>query len=715
MACWDSWYLPKDTPMYRVYVQQPEDTGDQGYYPRSQENCREWQNLTSHKIPIDDIYKVVYKMSLDDFEIVYKNKSAAYDNKFIQWITKRDTTILEFLLLAKNNEHVRSICDSEWYYPSMNMGTRMSLDDLAEKALSVHNVRLRDRYLLQAVRALTTMCRYDDCIRIWDDEASRLPKNNLMRKLIEPYIEGAKYHVKMSERSIEYFAEIGDVSSMLYCSGQNTKYITFVEAIEMVCEYAPNSHYIEESLQSLIRTFEVDWKSCNTKKDELPFQFDRLYQLCLKMASGGKSNNPAIWYYTAAFLADYKNEPIKASYLLNKAENCKTTKLIRESIKLFRIYLDAKLMPYNKSYEKHLYGQLKWLDSMIVHHIDDNVRYTVAQDKMSYGVSFYYWNDMMRKILLTEVCPRMLKAGNTTRALQLANMADNRLINIVSNRGFDIMEGKEKKHIAIQDFAITQYRKTSAFNFHDYSNHFFELIDSLDVNDVVAYVQRVQSPHSDFDCFLNTRNYTNRDYLYDIAGTHFLRHMRYREAMKYLSAVSETYKRHQNVFMQYDPFNVNPSYIKQRYDFKYQFAKTMYSLERSIYNAGNLNTKAMLMFRYAIGIRNSFSLCWSLTHFYKGRVYWGRVCKKQDWEHDEYTKLAASRVDQFIKLACEVPTDEETIANIHKELHNYKTLVELFPETEAGKLVRGACDNLHDYHAERIINPPAILDDEIYN
>ncbi|MBQ5861979.1 MAG: hypothetical protein IIW65_07565, partial [Alistipes sp.] len=45
--------------------------------------------------------------------------------------------------------------------------------------------------------------------------------------------------------------------------------------------------------------------------------------------------------------------------------------------------------------------------------------------------SFYYWNDMMRRILIAEVCPRMIKAGRTTRALQLANMADNRLLGLV--------------------------------------------------------------------------------------------------------------------------------------------------------------------------------------------------------------------------------------------------------------------------------------------
>ena len=51
-------------------------------------------------------------MTLGEFETVYENRNAAYKNKFTEWITKTDTFILDFLLLAKSNEYIRLECNS---------------------------------------------------------------------------------------------------------------------------------------------------------------------------------------------------------------------------------------------------------------------------------------------------------------------------------------------------------------------------------------------------------------------------------------------------------------------------------------------------------------------------------------------------------------------------------------------------------------------------
>ena len=68
--------------------------------------------------------------------------------------------------------------------------------------------------------------------------------------------------------------------------------------------------------------------------------------------------------------------------------------------------------------------------------IADNITPKVRERTSEYydlacNISYYYWNDMMRRIILAEVCPRMIVSGKTIRALQLANMADNRLLGLV--------------------------------------------------------------------------------------------------------------------------------------------------------------------------------------------------------------------------------------------------------------------------------------------
>ena len=200
-ACWGPWYTPRGYYMYRVNNQSETSMELEGYYPGSERNCKEWQIMTSTDIPLEDIYQVVYKMTLDEFERIYDNKEAN-GNKFIEWITQKDTSILDFLLLAKTNEYIRLKRNSRWYYPSMKIGARMTIEEIAEKALNVNVPKLRDRYLLQAIRALFSLGRYEECINLWDSEVVSYPEENLMRQLIHPYIAGAEFRVKRSEKAI---------------------------------------------------------------------------------------------------------------------------------------------------------------------------------------------------------------------------------------------------------------------------------------------------------------------------------------------------------------------------------------------------------------------------------------------------------------------------------------------------------------------------------
>ena len=107
--------------------------------------------------------------------------------------------------------------------------------------------------------------------------------------------------------------------------------------------------------------------------------------------------------------------------------------------------------------------------------------------------------------------------------------------------------------------------------------------------------------------------------------------------------------------------------------------------------------RAKLMYRYAIGLRNSFDRCWGITHYYKGESYWAQVDKKRDWSKADYTKTELKRADELIAAACDIVTDDELAAEIHYELCHFKTVAEMYPNTPQGILVSGNCDNIRDY------------------
>lgn len=713
LACWDDWYGPAGYHMYRVHptISEPE-LNINWCYPGSGRNCADWQRLTSSTIPLEDIYEVVYTISLADFEKIYDNRTIKYDNKFVEWITKRDSAILDFLLLAKTNEHIRVKRNSRWYYPTMEIGARMTIEEVVVRALSADDARLRDRYLLQAVRALFSMQRYQECVDLWESEASKLPADNQMRELIHPYIAGAEFRLNRLDRAIEYFAQIGDVESMLFCANREGERLTMCQALDLVYEYAPNSPYITKRLQTYIRSIEPEgYVSCwmgsgyfeeldRVRKEAV----EMLLPYSLKKARECKDDNTAMWYYTSAFLSDLVGETTKAEQYLSLAEKAKASQYIAESIKVMRIYLDAKLSTYDSAYEAKLFEQLKWLDSQVAGNITDEVRIVTAQRHcMKSGWSYYYWNDILRRIVLAEVCPRMLKVGKTTRALQLANMADNRLYGLVNMKDYHkmIWDKSYYRYELIEGSTLREFRYAkNKHNDHDYSNHFFEMIDSLGLNSAEKYVQNVFAPQSEFDRYLNARGYTEGDYLNDIVGTQSLREMYYDKAVKYLSNVSNAYNSgHLNVKMRYNPFSIKRKPKSANCDTRLEFARVMHWMEQRINNSPNPNERAVLMLRFAVGLRNSFDWCWPLTQYYRGVSYWGCVtAEKRDWLSDKYTTSAFDRCEQMIAAACATATDAEVAANINFELDNFKTIVEQYPDTQKAKYVRGRCDNFYDYY-----------------
>ena len=65
--------------------------------------------------------------------------------------------------------------------------------------------------------------------------------------------------------------------------------------------------------------------------------------------------------------------------------------------------------------------KLVWLDNKIVSCLDSVTRNTIIESGISNhscGMSQYYWNDMMRKIVISQVVPLCQSSGYYTRALQ---------------------------------------------------------------------------------------------------------------------------------------------------------------------------------------------------------------------------------------------------------------------------------------------------------
>ncbi|MBR6417072.1 MAG: hypothetical protein IKS22_13400, partial [Bacteroidales bacterium] len=378
---------------------------------------------------------------------------------------------------------------------------------------------------------------------------------------------------------------------------------------------------------------------------------------------------------------------------------------MKDNIRVFKLYLDSVLKPWSQSYENEMVEGLRWLDGMIVSHLDEAKRETIEGGvyKMGINLSYYYWNDMMRKIVLSSIVPKLLKNHRETSAIRFTNMADNRLLNLVGKSRVWYHD-KDKKEWVEEDLTMSQVRTGRLFNEHDYSNALFELIDTLDVVHLERYTASLGNAGSKTDAFLDERGYTDKAFFQEVIGTKHIREMRYKDAVKWLSMLPKGFQTRLNTYkegyLKLDPFAQSKQNVKNNSEYKLTFARKMTDLESSISKEKNASERARKTVQYATGMRNSVSICWGLS-FYRKSVadidtkYFGPsyFSRKQE--------VAFSKSEKLFQQAISNCPDREIKASILYELGNMKTVAENYPETKSACIIKGECDKLVDYHLER--------------
>lgn len=684
-ACGPLEYHPYGYKMYRVFDKAPVEEPDE-----RRENCVLWQKLTSQDIPLEAIEQVVYKYTLNQMKELMTVQDP---NAFATWIRENnDKEIYDFLTLAKQCEYTRGSMNDPWYYPSKNDGAYMSLMEIEDKAKAYDGSRLKDRYVLQAVRAMFTARRFKECVEYWENVETSLPEG-LIKEMSRSYLIGAYSRIGQTDYALRYFTDAKDLWSIIYCLKKQGKIKDKVDELECIATYAPDSHQVPEILQELVGSLEpwgsVDYTYIDRIDSTMISEYDKklydkLYDVSVRM-SQINSPNKALWCYTVAFLADLDARPYEAWKYIHKAIQCPASEYLKESIRVMKIYLDAKVSVYDSAYEVRLLNDLRWLDSKIMNNITDKVYEITGDQYGSYlriNISYYYWNDMLRRILLGEVCPRMLDRGMPVRALQLANMADNILLGYCN-----CMDGK----------TLMEYRSNCSYNYIDYKSEFFWMMfQSVSTNELIAYVKRTQSATGQFDLFLNKRSFIDADYFNDVIGTRYLKEMDYSNAVRYLSKVSSSYQSRLNTeqYMNRNPFCITEEKQEIPQNYKLDFAKEMSHLEKSISSATDNSKKALDMIKYGTGIRNSFTYCWTLTDY----RYIG-------WSAEDYSYInpILDKVGNIFSEALGLFDNEELAAAAHVHLCQWKTAVEKYPDTFAAKYTKISCDNLCDYSVNRVV------------
>ncbi|MCM1449872.1 MAG: hypothetical protein NC082_05990 [Clostridiales bacterium] len=719
-------YFPEDPASIRIFRsctpelerQWQEGCRFQDY--EKYENCLLWQKITSPSIPIKDIESVVYDARLKDITNFHRSKLT--DNKFAQWLARpTHEEDMAYLLIAKEIEEIREYMNDPWYYAYDGDEEHARLDSLLNRCKGYRGNRHASRYALQLARLYFAKKDYSSCRKLWEESVCTMPQD-IITDMVASYAGGAYSRVGNRDKAIELFQRCQDIGSLINLQAWTDTLPSSiytdrrVKELEYIFSRYPNSPLLSVKLQEYVRNRE---RGMVDVTDDI--LYDELKCFAGRAIASPVCNHKGMWYYTLAYLFYLDNNFSKAATYLTEAERSEATPFIKESIRAFRFLLDAHYANNTWGYKNKLLRELKWLDDCMVRDTEldaaDNWQY---DNKMNY--SFYYWQDVVRRVLLSEASPRIAKDGNPVLALQLANYASNRILQLAPvYEAYHYGYNDPKDHESYTCYiTMNEYRKNwGERNYFDYSSQFFELINSSSADIAARYALHINAPATELDRFLNERGYVDNDYICDIVGTLYLRQMDYMKASEWLAKVSQGYQHQTNIakdgYFKLDPFRYQVDkkhFITDSNDYKFRFAQEMSRLESLIHSYAEPNRKADAKIRFAIGMRNSFGVCWYLTYYGNSLGYeegangqgweWYSSSNREGYSHNDYAQRAYRHADKLTTEALSEYTDHELAAKAHLEMMNFRTIMEKYPSTQTATYVRSRCDNYHDFSLQKM-------------
>lgn len=706
-ACGPWCFSPYEYYMFRTF-----DKNSVSWNDTKGRNSLLWQAQTSSSISVKDIEKVVYEYTDAQTYSLLTDKSDK--NTFAAWLrSNQDREAVDFLVLAKRCERARAEKNSPWYYPVENDPVIEKIKGVREKALAYDGTRFASRYALQAIRAMYSLNDFEGIIRYWESKCVDMP-SDVIKDMMYPYVAGAYYTFSVCEgdgleASEKASAGIAagnidpayarEMAHKYYAQAQWPEYIDMMQlegpgndplaALSLMAEKCPEAPFVPELLQKIVGGAEPDCLNYDyrSRMGGVSYPGDYLLtmrDICCKMACGYAGANLAAWAYSAAFLQDLLGDVQGASATLEIAQKASgENALIDESVKVMRIYLDTKLGKYNDN-DKELLTALKWFENKMRSNLTDEIEEeTIYGWQLSSNFSYYYWNDMMRRIVIGELCPRMIDNDRQVKALQLANMADNLMFNIVGKHNY--YDKKWKSHFV----PLATYRKKCGFNSFDFSNEFFNIMDTLNVGYAVAYYNDIKNCDDELGIYLNERSYCSKDYICEHIGTMYLRDLDYDKALYWLSQVKSSYFATTNIvpYTFRDPFTWDPDTYegKPRKNYKLDFAKKMVALA-SLMESDDADVRGKAFVHYGLGMKNSYSLCWALTQYHK---FYG-----EEWTWCAHTEDVLGQAEEFIATGLNTVQDRELAAQCHLLVKDYYTAQFVYGDTPTGHDLLVKCDNL---------------------
>ena len=467
-----------------------------------------WKAYTQNQLSDKDLSNALYGKDKKERQLLTDYLSRHNDRDAFYYVS----------LLASMNRI--SSDNDQWNYPTKadlinRKKTWLLLLKEASRKID-RSKNLSSRYWLMAVRAAFYSGNRKMCQQLWNKYSRKFPKGYI-KDLAEGYQANYWYGDGEREKVREFYARVGDLRSLRWCFRNDIG----LSGIQRLYAEAPHSMAFPYLIQDYVNSMDNDRMSLefeepgkvDSTKLALEKEMNDFRTFASTVISEDKVEYPALWKSAAAYFAYLEGKNKKAIDELAEADAMKGNERMKDNIRAIRFLVSSTTADYHQGYDDYVLKELHWL-------VDKVKAEPMYADWYSYRS---HYTDVMERIVFFNLTPGYLKAGRFTTAAALTGMVHEYIdVELSNQKHGQIQPGSNEWNMA-----------------QDYNNELFDLLDTADVKDVVAYAALIRNTDkgTDLEKYAASYCYNNSDYFNELIGTKYLRLEQFGEARTYLEKV----------------------------------------------------------------------------------------------------------------------------------------------------------------------------------
>ena len=632
---------------------------------------------------------------------VYKSSAAELRERGAQAVSIFGRDGYRLLVIAKECEAYRSYLNDPWYYPCRNDRMSQRMEPLLREAASYNGRRYASRYALQALRLMVAKGRYAEAVSYWEKRGRQIP-HDAVWDMAERHAACAYLHTGDTLTAASIYARQGDLMSLHHCRLPREK------VWNMVYDANPDSPFFKAELQFLLTHIDNRYMQRNEQEYrtyggdyflEMLEADRRDVSVALSVANRAiadrRSKNLAMWYYAKAAILDAMGRGDEALATARTGlALCPKGSFLATSMRVLRMYIEAQSCNYDADYIARLGDDLKWLNDNAHRHLTDSVRKRYAYEREQIEGEWYtstvrfdnqfYWYDVMSRVLVDALVPRLIATGHSADAFLYANLG---VFWIMKN-----VYGRAESPNDPDPYITTTH-----------SNAMVAMADTCRAADLIEAYRHIARPTRTIDRLVRSNGQAGKSYLCDLIGSRLIAEHNYALAAKWLRNVSRVYQRRMPAWKYYtrDPFcfrigwsTPKRHHTRQSYDYKLRFASEMARLKRIIDTSTNADERGEAMIRYGVGLRNQKEWCWALTRYGDSSANsYGTEPDPDAWG----TFYDISDSKQMIEQGIATLKSRELKAHYLHLFARNKEVMDFYADTRTASDLRAHCDLWRDY------------------